>query len=122
MSTRCLIATEQSDGTFFAIYCHFDGYVKGGVGEELFRNYKERSKVEDLISQGDRRTLGYEDPQEELYNVAYKKYANLDTLKEQLETKDYIYIFNLSDEWIVISEVFADGGGKVLTRKLADML
>lgn len=121
MSTRCLIATEQSDGTFSTIYCHFDGYVENGVGEELFKNYKERSKVEDLISQGDRRTLGYEDPGKELYNVALKKYANLDSLKEQLETKDYIYIFNLSDEWIVISDVFADGGGKIQSRKLADM-
>ena len=121
MSTRCLIATEQPDGTFFTIYCHFDGYVENGVGEELFKNYKERWKVENLISDGDRRTLGYEEPEKELYNVSYKKYANFDTLKEQLETKDYIYIFNLNDEWIVISDVFRDGGGKTQTRKLADM-
>ena len=120
MSTRCLIAAEQSDGTFFTIYCHFDGYVENGVGEELFKNYKERWKVENLISDGDRRTLGYEE--EELYHRPYKKYANLDSLKEQLETKDYIYIFDLNDEWIVISDVFPDGGGKTQTRKLADML
>lgn len=121
MSTRSLIAVANPDMTYDTIYCHFDGYVKGGVGEELFKNYKERCKVENLISLGNRRTLGYENPEDELYNEPYKKYHTLVALRRQLfDMIDYIYLFNLNDEWEVISDCF-DGGGKVQTRKLADM-
>lgn len=121
MSTRSLIVVEKPDGTYDTIYCHFDGYVKGGVGEELFKNYKERWKVENLISLGNRRTLGYEEPEDELYNEPYKKYHTLVALRRQLFNMiDYVYIFNLNDEWEVISDCFGSDG-KVQTKKLADM-
>ena len=117
MSTRSLIAVEQQDGTYNTIYCHFDGYVEGGVGEELFKKFGERADVENLISLGDRRALVDTLPEEDLYNEPYGKYS-LEKLKRQLDMIDYIYIFNLSDEWIVISDIF--GQGKVLTKKLSD--
>lgn len=121
MSTRSLIAVANPDMTYDTIYCHFDGYVKGGVGEELFKTYKERWKVENLISLGNRRTLGYEESEDELYNESYKKYHSLVALRRQLFNMiDYIYLFNLNDEWEVISDCF-DGSDKIQTRKLVDM-
>lgn len=103
MSTRSLIAIEKSDGTYDTIYCHYDGYVENGVGEELFKNYKERLKVENLISLGNRRHLLDTKPEDELYNEDYVTYKNLDELKEELDMIDYIYIFNLNNEWEVLS-------------------
>lgn len=103
MSTRCLIAIENPDMTYDTIYCHFDGYVKGGVGEELFKNYKERQKVENLISLGNRSVLVDTFPEDELYNEPYTKYNNLDELLEELKNMiEYIYIFNLNDKWMTI--------------------
>lgn len=103
MSTRCLIAIENPDKTYDVIYCHFDGYVRGGVGEELFKNYKERRKVENLISLGNRRQLVETAPENELYNEPYTKYNNLDELIEELKNMiEYIYIFDLNDKWMTI--------------------
>ena len=103
MSTRSLIAIEKSDGAYDAIYCHYDGYVKNGVGEELFRNYKDLLKVDDLISLGNRRHLVNTKLEDELYNEDYVTYKNLDELKEELDMIDYIYIFNWDNEWEVLS-------------------
>lgn len=103
MSTRSLIAIEKSDGTYDTIYCHYDGYVENGVGEELFNNYKDRLKVENLISLGNRRHLLNTKLEDELYNEDYVTYKNLDELKEELDMIDFIYIFNLNNEWDVLS-------------------
>ena len=94
MSTRSLIAIEKSDGSYDTIYCHYDGYVENGVGEELFRNYQDRLKVENLISLGNRRHLLNTKPEDELYNEAYVTFKNLDELKEELDMIDFIYFFN----------------------------
>lgn len=103
MSTRSLIAIEKSDGTYDTIYCHYDGYVENGVGEELFRNYRDLLKVFDLISLGNRRHLVNTNPEDELYNEDFETYQNLDELKEELDVIDYIYIFNWDNEWEVLS-------------------
>ena len=103
MSTRSLIAIEKSDGTYDTIYCHYDGYIENGVGEELFRNYKDLMKVEKLISLGNRRQLVNTKLEDELYNEDYVTYKNLDELKEELDMIDYIYIFNWYNEWEVLS-------------------
>lgn len=103
MSTRSLIAIEKSDGSYDTIYCHYDGYVENGVGEELFRNYKERLKVENLISLGNRRHLLNTKPEDELYNEDYVTFNNLYELKDELDMIDYIYIFNCDNEWEVLS-------------------
>lgn len=103
MSTRSLIAIEKSDGTYDTIYCHYDGYVENGVGEELFRNYQDRLEVENLISLGNRRYLLNTKPEDELYNEAFVTFNNLNELKEELDMIDYIYIFNLDNGWEVLS-------------------
>ena len=57
MSTRSMIAFENSDGSIDAIYCHWDGYPEG-VGQTLLDNYQDVSKVKQLISLGDLSSLG----------------------------------------------------------------
>jgi len=35
MSTRSLIALKDSSGVIRVIYCHYDGYIKGGAGNYI---------------------------------------------------------------------------------------
>ena len=81
MSTRSLIAMENSGGTVSSIYCHFDGYI-AGVGKTLQEHYTEREVVKQLIALGSISSLGerlvpigshsFED-QEEGTTVAYHR-------------------------------------------------
>ena len=68
--------------------------------------------MENLISLGNRRHLLNTKPEDELYNEAYETFKNLDELKDELDMIDYIYIFNLDDEWEVLSY---DNNAKKLT-------
>lgn len=52
MGTKSFIGLEYPDNTIKAIYCHWDGYVHGGVGETLLEWYKDIEKVKGLISLG----------------------------------------------------------------------
>lgn len=52
MSTRSTIALLQEDGTFLAIYCHFDGYP-AGVGQTLHDHYQDEAKIKELMALGD---------------------------------------------------------------------
>lgn len=60
MSTRCRIGIDKGDGVIRSIYCHFDGYLKDGVGETLRDHYKLINKADKLIRLGDISTLGPE--------------------------------------------------------------
>lgn len=57
MSTRSLIALKKEDGTFEAIYCHWNGYLSWN-GRLLLEHYKTYEKVEKLISLGSISVLG----------------------------------------------------------------
>jgi hypothetical protein len=58
MSTRSAIGMVTWDGRIKAVYCHFDGYIKNGVGEMLCTRYKDIFKVNQLIDGGSISTLG----------------------------------------------------------------
>jgi hypothetical protein len=58
MSTRSAIGMVTYDGRIKAVYCHFDGYMKDGVGETLLNRYKDIFKVNELIDGGNMSTLG----------------------------------------------------------------
>ena len=61
MSTNAAIGLMMSDGTIKAVYVHWDGYpFDGGVGVTLAEHYKEREKIEKLISLGFLSSLGAE--------------------------------------------------------------
>jgi len=52
MGTRSTIAIRNTDGTFEAIYCHWDGYLSHN-GRILEENYTTEEKVRELIALGD---------------------------------------------------------------------
>ena len=56
MSTRSLIVKKEKE-VYRAIYCHFDGYIKG-VGAKLNQYYTDENRVNDLINLGDLSSLG----------------------------------------------------------------
>lgn len=56
ISTRSYICKENEDGTYTGIYCHSDGYLTYN-GAMLIDHYKDREKVEKLISLGDMSSL-----------------------------------------------------------------
>lgn len=60
MSTKSVIAIENPDKTTRSIYCHFDGYVHGGVGEVLFTCYQDEKKITELLDLGSISSLGGE--------------------------------------------------------------
>jgi hypothetical protein len=51
MSTRSSIAVLKADGTVEAVYCHFDGYLKG-VGKTLKEYFATQAKAEELVDLG----------------------------------------------------------------------
>jgi len=59
MSTRSAIGIKDGDGNIKGIYCHWDGYLENN-GKILLENYKDESKVEELIELGDLSILGEE--------------------------------------------------------------
>ena len=52
MATRSTIAKLGKDGIIKAVYCHSDGYLEYN-GKMLNECYKDESKVDELLAQGD---------------------------------------------------------------------
>jgi len=59
MSTRGRIGIKNKDGTITSIYVHHDSYPSG-VGEVLFENYNDETKIRKLMELGDLSSLGTE--------------------------------------------------------------
>lgn len=60
MGTHATIAAVQPDGKIKSIYIHYDGYIKGGVGETLLTHYTDPKKVDELINLGSGQSIGSE--------------------------------------------------------------
>lgn len=56
MSTRATIAINRDDGTYAAVYLHFDGYP-AHAGEALMRHYATQSDAEALAAGGELRCI-----------------------------------------------------------------
>ncbi len=59
MGTRSYIVKSLDDGTFKAVYCHWDGYPDHN-GKILRDHYASEAKIDDLLALGDVSTLGEE--------------------------------------------------------------
>lgn len=125
MSTRSLICIQREKGKYDAIYCHSDGYLTYN-GAMLYDHYKDREKVEKLINLGNISLLAEKvdpDPskphsfdynqRQEGVTVAYgrdrgekdqetQRNISFEKLKEW-PWIEYIYIYNLNNEWQYIS-------------------
>ena len=118
MSTNSRIGKLLPDGRVRAITCHWDGYVEGGVGEDLLKYYSDSSKVDSLLDLGNLSALGKEIGEKQNFNdpskinrdwcLAYER----DRGKSGMESKivkleefqsdlnwPYLYLFQ-DGEWI----------------------
>lgn len=59
MSTRSRVGIKNEDGTITSVYVHHDGYPSG-VGEVLFENYNDETKIRKLMELGDMSSIGTE--------------------------------------------------------------
>lgn len=57
MSTRSRIAILNEDGSVESVYCHSDGYVSGGVGEDLVTVFNSEESAREIISLGNLSSL-----------------------------------------------------------------
>jgi hypothetical protein len=127
MSTKSLIAIENTDGTVTSIYCHWDGYLKG-CGKTLLKHYNNRDTIEQLTALGNISALGkriepmgqhsFKSPEDGV-TIAYhrdrgdawdavksKCFESLDAfLSSDFGGQDaaYFYIFTKDDIWTVYS-------------------
>lgn len=111
MSTNCYIGRLFNDGDEGTkveyIYCHYDGYVKNGVGESLL-NYDTEEKVEELLSFGDASSIEstldkcvfYTRDRGEKYQDN-ESYISSFELMLAILYKEIVYIFK-DNEWHII--------------------
>lgn len=130
MSTRSFILMETKESAetreYPGIYCHWDGYPSYN-GNILLNHYKNRDKVEKLISLGDLSSLGpnidpdpsqphsFDDDQPGVCvfygrdrgeeNVGPKTYNILNLMLDSWG--EYIYIYTLEGKWEMI-DIYED--------------
>lgn len=132
MSTQSLIAKQNYDGTYRAIYCHMDGYLTYN-GAMLLDHYNTPEMVNKLLDLGDLSFLAPKldpdpakphsfdyDKRQEGVTVAYgrdrgEKHTesindmSLEKLLENAQRIDYIYIFTKDNTWMYLSSRDQDG-------------
>ncbi len=60
MGTSSRIGKLLPDGKVKCITCHYDGYVSGGVGEDLLDHYQDETKIDALLDLGNLSGIGKE--------------------------------------------------------------
>jgi hypothetical protein len=68
MGTHSRIGKLLPNGKVKSIYCHYDGYLHGGVGEDLINHYQDEEKVDALLELGNLSGLGKEIGQKQDFN------------------------------------------------------
>lgn len=103
MSTRSFICKyDANKKAYKAIYCHFDGYVKG-VGAMLDANYDTESKVDALLDLGgissleatveETRKNAYENSKPQYFTHIDEEFANSDI--------EFVYLYISKGLWQV---------------------
>ena len=118
MGTHARIGKLLPDGKVRSIYCHYDGYVSGGVGEDLSTHYQDESKVDALLDLGNLSGIGKEIGEKQDFNdftkqnvhwcLAYgrdrgqkdQEASLTESEEEYLKDGDYPYIYLYKNgEW-----------------------
>lgn len=68
MGTHSRIGKILPNGKVKAITCHYDGYVQGGVGEDLSKHYQDESKIDALLDLGNLSGIGKEIGEKQDFN------------------------------------------------------
>jgi len=107
MGTRSAIGYKLPNGKIRAKYCHWDGYVEGGVGQTLQESYQDAVKIGLMVELGDMSTLAAEIADCSFYgrdrgdtDVDAQDYDDFDDFTTSFEGCDYFYVWN-GNEWIV---------------------
>jgi hypothetical protein len=125
MSTNSRIGKLLPDGRVRAITCHWDGYVEGGVGEDLLNHYSDSSKVDSLLDLGNLSALGKEIGEKQDFNdftsqnqnwcLAYGRDRGESNMESKIVTLEefqtnlnwpYLYLFK-EGEWN-FSHIYGD--------------
>jgi hypothetical protein len=109
MGTRSAIGYKLPNGKIRAKYCHWDGYVEGGVGQTLQEHYQAAFKIGRMVELGDMSTLAAEIDDCEFYgrdrgdsprDVDAQDYDDFDDFTTSFEGCEYFYVWN-GNEWLV---------------------
>ena len=109
MGTRSAIGYKLPNGKIRAKYCHWDGYVEGGVGQTLQESYQDAVKIGLMVELGDMSTLAAEIDDCEFYgrdrgdsprDVDAQDYDDFDDFTTSFEGCEYFYVWN-GNEWLV---------------------
>ena len=109
MGTRSAIGYKLPNGKIRAKYCHWDGYVEGGVGQTLQESYQDAAKIGLMVELGDMSTLAAEiddcvfygrDRGDSPRDVDAQDYDDFDDFTTWFEGCEYFYVWN-GNEWLV---------------------
>ena len=109
MGTRSAIGYKLPNGKIRAKYCHWDGYVEGGVGQTLQEHYQAAWKIGRMVELGDMSTLAAEiddcvfygrDRGDSPRDVDAQDYDDFDDFTTSFEGCEYFYVWN-GNEWLV---------------------
>ena len=109
MGTRSAIGYKLPNGKIRAKYCHWDGYVEGGVGQTLQEHYQAACKIGRMVELGDMSTLAAEiddcvfygrDRGDSPRDVDAQDYDDFDDFTTSFEGCEYFYVWN-GNEWLV---------------------
>ena len=112
MSTRSLVGVLRGDDLVEYIYCHFDGYVDGGVGEALALAYNNEAMINELIKEGDHSCIGlgkresYRSRGETDVDARYISLEGYQNLVHFM-VSEFIYLFQ-ENEWFFKSDKSQD--------------
>lgn len=109
---------------YMSVYCHYDGYVSD-VGKHLYKHYKTKQKVLDLISGGNMSSIGDSLTDCEYYSDCgynfeweYNKPICFQSLEKYMSDNiwiSYIYVFGADNVWRLYT-TNSVGGGKWVVR------
>ena len=109
MGTRSAIGYKLPNGKIRAKYCHWDGYVEGGVGQTLQEHYQAAWKIGRMVELGDMSELAAEiddcvfygrDRGDSPRDVDAQDYDDFDDFTTSFEGCEYFYVWN-GNEWLV---------------------
>ena len=111
MSTRSAIGYLTPNGNVRAVYCHWDGYVNGGVGETLVTEWQSAYRVAQLVESGHMSQLGIDLKSSVFYG---RDRGETDVSPEEFESMyqfsssylgdcEYVYLYT-RDGWLVQTE------------------
>jgi hypothetical protein len=105
MATRSTISVVQEDNSVKSVYCHWDGYIIGGVGEALQTYFNTEEDANNVISEGSLSSIN-KDSFESYYSKrgeakVSEYYGTLESFLSNLEKQEFNYLF-IDGEWKII--------------------